>query len=201
MNKIIYNSKLLKLVLLSAAVSFNSNVNASSLTSGEKTSSMLSQSNIAAISLSSSEFTNNGTLPTEYTCDGTGISPPLSWTGVPSGTAELVLLMTTPPGPGDTETVKYNWVMYHIPVTATSLAQGTSGIGTFGVTSDGAALAYSPPCSKGPGAKKYTFTLYAVSESTSFSVPATQVSGDLVSQAISGTTIGIGSITVSYTRY
>jgi hypothetical protein len=34
-----------------------------------------------------------------------------------------------------------------------------------GVGSDGPGTVYDPPCSQGPGAKLYTYTLYALSES------------------------------------
>ena len=49
--------------------------------------------------LSSSSFTDSGTFPVVYTCDGTAgmnsVNPPLAWSGVPTGTVELALTMTT----------------------------------------------------------------------------------------------------------
>jgi phosphatidylethanolamine-binding protein (PEBP) family uncharacterized protein len=46
-----------------------------------------------SLELTSPAFTDNGTLPTEFTCEGEGISPPLSWQGVPDGTQSLVMIM------------------------------------------------------------------------------------------------------------
>ncbi len=168
----------------------------------------ISETATTSFSVSSTVFSNGGTLPTEYTCDatvGSGISPPLSWKGIPDSTKAFALLMTTPAGPGDTETIKYNWVMYNIPASTTSLLADTgvveSGVGTFGVTSDGSALAYAPPCSQGAGLREYTFTIYAVESMISFSIPESQVTGDLVSKAISEITVGASSIVASYTRY
>src|SRR5437868_5084301 len=45
----------------------------------------------ARIALASSAFKDGGAIPAQFTCDGAGQSPPLSWTGVPPGTASLAL--------------------------------------------------------------------------------------------------------------
>jgi phosphatidylethanolamine-binding protein (PEBP) family uncharacterized protein len=47
----------------------------------------------ASLELTSPAFTDNGTLPTEFTCEGEGVSPPLGWQGVPNGTQSLVVIM------------------------------------------------------------------------------------------------------------
>jgi len=90
--------------------------------------------------------------------------------------------------------------MYGIPASTTSLARNTSGVGKFGVGSDGPSAAYQPPCSQGPGLKLYTFTIYALSGSPVFSVPASQITGVVVQSAIAGLTLGSGSLTLGYTR-
>ncbi|WP_417228136.1 YbhB/YbcL family Raf kinase inhibitor-like protein [Amphritea sp.] len=46
-----------------------------------------------SIELSSPEFVDGGMLPVKFTCEGEGISPPLSWRGVPQGTQSLVIIM------------------------------------------------------------------------------------------------------------
>jgi phosphatidylethanolamine-binding protein (PEBP) family uncharacterized protein len=45
------------------------------------------------LELSSPEFVDGGSLPVKFTCEGEGISPPLSWRGVPQGTQSLVIIM------------------------------------------------------------------------------------------------------------
>lgn len=50
--------------------------------------------------LSSAAFHDNGAIPRRYACDGTDTSLPLSWTGVPPGTRELVVVMRDPDAPG-----------------------------------------------------------------------------------------------------
>ncbi len=140
---------------------------------------------------------DDGTLPAQYTCDGAGISPPLSWTGMPEGTKESALLMTTLPGDG---TAKWNWVLHRIPATTTSLAEGSAGVGISGAGSHGGTLGYEPPCSQGPGPKAYTFTLYALSASPVLPSDPREVTGDVLTRAISLITIQTASFTVSYAR-
>jgi phosphatidylethanolamine-binding protein (PEBP) family uncharacterized protein len=150
-----------------------------------------------AFTLTSPAASDGGTLPAEYTCDGAGASIALSWSNAPSGTHEFALMMTTLPGDG---TTKWNWVLYAIPASATGLAKNSSGVGTPGVGSDGPQAAYQPPCSQGPGAKLYTFTLYALSASPSLPAPASQVTGAVLTSAIANITLGSASLRLSYTR-
>lgn len=139
---------------------------------------------------------DGGTLPIDYTGDGSGVSPDLSWSGAPSGTEEFALLMTTLPGDG---TTLWNWVLYGIPATATGLDKSTSGVGTAGMSSH-AVLGYAPPMSKGPGLKVYTFTLYALSASPSLPSDPTQVTGEVLTEAISSVTLASTSLSFGYTR-
>ena len=38
-----------------------------------------------SLTLTSSAFKHNGEIPTQYTCEGKDLSPPLAWSGVPAG--------------------------------------------------------------------------------------------------------------------
>ena len=148
-----------------------------------------------SFALTSSAFTDGGTLPMQYTADGAGTSPPLAWSGAPAGTKQFALTMTTLALDGE----KWNWVLYGIPAGTTSLAEATT-VGTAGLSTDGPELRYYPPASKGPGAKTYTFTLYALSAAPAFAVPAAGVSGPVLESAIAGITLAKTQVSVSYTR-
>jgi phosphatidylethanolamine-binding protein (PEBP) family uncharacterized protein len=50
-----------------------------------------SKATTASVTLESPSFAGGSPLPVQYTCDGKNESPPLRWSGVPGGTAELVL--------------------------------------------------------------------------------------------------------------
>jgi Raf kinase inhibitor-like YbhB/YbcL family protein len=47
----------------------------------------------ATLTLTSPAFSDRADLPSRFTADGPGLSPPLDWSGVPVGTAALALLV------------------------------------------------------------------------------------------------------------
>lgn len=100
-------------------------------------------------------------LPVEFTGDGAGISPPLQWSGAPHGTKSYALIMDHVTPDGDR---KWYWTLYDIPVSAASLPKNVTDIGKLGAGFKGV-VGYEPPHSKGPGAKTYVITLFALSES------------------------------------
>jgi hypothetical protein len=74
------------------------------------------------LSLSSTAFANNGTIPLRYAstdAGGQNVSPPLSWSGAPSGTRSFVLVCLDP----DADNFVH-WVMYDIPASVNSLPEG-----------------------------------------------------------------------------
>jgi phosphatidylethanolamine-binding protein (PEBP) family uncharacterized protein len=122
----------------------------------------------AVFTVSSPEFVNGGLLPKNYTCDGTGISPALTFSGVPSTAQSLAILMDTIPGPlrpGEVDIGNHFYlIMYDIPTNTLSIPAGATNIGTLGQNFQGKKLGYTPPCSQGSGLKEYTITAYALSE-------------------------------------
>jgi phosphatidylethanolamine-binding protein (PEBP) family uncharacterized protein len=149
----------------------------------------------APFNFSSTAFQDGGTLPVTYTCEDTngGVSPPLTWTGAPQGTVEFAVTASTLAVDGK----KWNWVLYGIPASVTSLAANTKGIGTTGASTDGPDLKFYPPCSSGSGPRTYTVTLYALSGKPTFST--SPVTGDVLMEAISPLIIGSRQMSVTYT--
>ena len=148
-----------------------------------------------SFSLTSTAGVEGATMAADYSCDGSGSSPQLTWSNPPAGTTEFAVLMTTLPGDG---TTKYNWVMYGIPAATRSLVKDSFGLGTPGVGSDGPFVGYQPPCSQGPGAKTYTFTVYALSGSPVLTtVPVT---GAALASAMTNLTLGTATLNLSFTR-
>jgi len=115
--------------------------------------------------LRSPAFAHEERIPNKYTCDGENTSPPLAIFGVPNGTQSFVLLVEDPDIPEyvaeriGNDTFDH-WVLFNIPVVATTLGEGTVSNGTQGNNSRG------EPCYTGPcppeGEHRYLFKLYAL---------------------------------------
>ncbi len=154
-------------------------------------------SNAESFTLSSPDAVEGGALPTEYTCDGDSATLPLAWSGAPAETESFALAMSHVPGPGDTH---WYWIVYDIPADVGALSKNSAGIGTLGTNGVNEKQEYAPPCSKGPGEKAYTYTVYALSAQPQFSVPASQVNLDVLLAAIQDITLASTELNVSYTR-
>jgi hypothetical protein len=155
-----------------------------------------------SMTLGSPDFKDGGNLPIDFTCDGKGISPSLSWSNVPTGTQSLVVIMDTIPGPlrpGEVDIGKHFYLtIFNIPITVTSIAAGATNIGTFGQNFQGKKLGYTPPCSQGPGIKKYSFYLYALS--SKLTISANNATEAALMEAMSGKVISTAEISVFYSR-
>ena len=99
-------------------------------------------------------------------------------------------------GPGD---VHWYWVVYGLSTRVNHLDEASSAVGTNGTNSVNGRNEYTPPCSKGPGPKAYTLTVYALSAVPTFP-PASAVSRDVLLAAIAHTTLASSSLTVMYSR-
>ena len=60
-------------------------------------------------------------------------------------------------------------------------------------------LVYAPPCSKGPGEKAYTFTVFALSKTPAIS-NAQSIDRTALLAAVEDITLDTASMTVTYTR-
>src|SRR5437899_13011874 len=73
------------------------------------------------LTVTSQAFSNGGTVPRRFTCDGEDVSPPLNIYGVPDGTAELVVLAEDPDAPNG---AFVHWLMWGADPPDTRLAAG-----------------------------------------------------------------------------
>ncbi len=145
--------------------------------------------------LGSPAFGEGGAFPVEFTGDGEGVSPPLTWTGAPVGTKYFAISLWHLPGPGGP--AKSYWILYDIPATVNSLPKNTKGIGKAGYN-DKKQSNYDPMKSKGPGVKEYHVTLYALSSRPEFH--SEKVTRDDLLKAIKDITLGETTLTYTYER-
>jgi len=148
--------------------------------------------------LKSPVVTEGAAIPIEFTGDGAGISPPIEWKGAPAQTKSYVIIMHHFPHEGDP--ARWYWTLYNIPANVTSLPKGVKGVGVNGTSCVGPELAYAPPHSKGPGVKKYTITVYALSEAPKISASPKSVNRDSLLAAIKGITLAQAELNFTYDR-
>jgi Raf kinase inhibitor-like YbhB/YbcL family protein len=79
---------------------------------------------VPGITLTSSDFVQDGPLPQNATVDGAGVPPTLSWNGIPSGARSLVLIAEDPDAPYPEPYV--HWLVYGIAPDVTAIG-GASG--------------------------------------------------------------------------
>ena len=120
-----------------------------------------------SIQMTSAAFRPNQEIPKQYTCDGTDISPPLEWSGLPTDTKSLVLIVDDPdaPDPAAPKMTWVHWVLYNIPPAATGLPEGVGAqdlpMGTQEGLNDWQRTGYGGPCPP-IGRHRYFHKLYAL---------------------------------------
>ncbi len=150
------------------------------------------------IKVTSSVFPEGGMIPQQYTCDGANLSPPLSLSGLPAGTASLALLVEDPDAPRGTFT---HWVAFNLPPVlhevperagAERLIQGggLQGKNDFGKPG------YGGPCPPS-GTHRYYFKVYALDTVLNLDAGASK---DQLLHAMKGHVLAEGQLMGRYHR-
>lgn len=131
---------------------------------------------VQVMTLTSAGWPDGGRIPNKYTQAGEQVSPPLSWSNVPDGTASFVLIardLDAAIGNGTDDVL--HWMLWNIPGTARGLDEA---VPQGSQLPDGTRqISVSGPYYRGPGAPRsgpahhYTFELYALD--AMLDVPAT----------------------------
>jgi Raf kinase inhibitor-like YbhB/YbcL family protein len=111
------------------------------------------------ITVSSPAFTAGSPIPPRFTCDGDNLSPPLRWSGVPTGTIEVALVVDDPDAPRGTYV---HWVVVGLEPASTELAQATVPPGARQIRNSAGKAVYTGPCPPGGPPHHYRFTIYAL---------------------------------------
>jgi Raf kinase inhibitor-like YbhB/YbcL family protein len=157
------------------------------------------EANTMTIQLTSTVFTEGKPIPVLHTCDGDDVSPPLTWSNVPTGTKSLALITDDPDAPGRTWV---HWVVYSIPPDATELPQGvptteTLSNGAKQGTTDFGRVGYGGPCPPRGNPHRYFFKLYALDAELQLKNRATKQD---VLNAIKGHILAEGQLMGTYQR-
>jgi Raf kinase inhibitor-like YbhB/YbcL family protein len=162
---------------------------------------------IQVLSLTTTAWTDGGSIPAKYTQAGAQVSPPLAWSNVPDGVQSFVLIARDSDAAIGTGTDDIlHWMVWNIPASARSLAEA---IPQGNQLPDGTRqISASGPYYRGPGAPAsgpahhYVFELYALE--TTLDVPAVGQSPPLtraaVEQAMAGKIRAKGSLVGLFKR-
>lgn len=119
------------------------------------------------LAITSTAFAHQETIPVRHTCDGSNVSPPLSWSGVPAGSKSLAVIVFDPdaPDPANPKTTWTHWILYNIPPAADGLIDSAATRhlppGTLLGRNDWGRTSYGGPCPP-VGMHRYFHTMYAL---------------------------------------
>jgi len=117
--------------------------------------------------LMSTAFIQGGEIPSKYTCEGQGISPPLAWGGIPPNAKSLTLIVDDPdaPDPAAPKMTWVHWVLYNLPPATAHLDAGVPPpslpAATLQGRNDWKRTGYGGPCPP-IGRHRYFHKLYAL---------------------------------------
>lgn len=114
------------------------------------------------MTFSSPAFSNDEPIPTAYTCEGEGYSPPFNISEVPYGTKSLVLIMEDPDATGGTFD---HWLIWNIDPDTETIIENTIPKNTVEGQNSTGKTGYQPPCPPaGSGLHHYRFRLSALAD-------------------------------------
>jgi Raf kinase inhibitor-like YbhB/YbcL family protein len=111
------------------------------------------------LTLSSPAFADGAEIPVDHTCRGANRSPALQWTGVPSGTAEIAVVVRDI----DFANGFVHWVIAGIPPSQGGIADDTPPAGAVEATNALGQPGYAGPCPPS-GTHTYEFRVYALAQ-------------------------------------
>jgi Raf kinase inhibitor-like YbhB/YbcL family protein len=134
---------------------------------------------VSTFQLKSSAFSKGSAIPPKFTCDGSDVSPVLTWNDPPTATKAFALIMDDPDAPGGTWV---HWVLYDLPPNVRELPEGVPKtkdlqIGARQGMNDFRRVGYGGPCPPRGVSHRYSFRLYALDQPTQ--LPAGASKGDL----------------------
>lgn len=143
-----------------------------------------------SLNVSSTVFTAGGIIPSQYTCDGANINPPLDIEGIPENAKCLALIVDDPDAPAG---IWVHWVVWNIPVANhinENKAPGTEGLNDFRRRN------YGGPCPPS-GTHRYFFKVYALD--TMLNLPDNTTKSQLLN-AMEGHILASGELMGVYKR-
>lgn len=158
------------------------------------------------LTLTTTAFDDGGIIPNKYTmaAQGTPVSPALEWTNVPDGAVSFALILHDPDTSRNKTTEEVlHWLIFNIPGTARSLAEGVPNTAQLPDGSIQAKNTRGAPGYMGMGASAagpyhhYTYELFALDTKLDIGPEATRAD---VLKAMDGHVLGRGVLVGRFHR-
>ena len=156
-----------------------------------------------SLAVRSSGFSAGANIPEQFTCQGAGRSPQISWTDAPAQTASLVLISIDwdVPSPAFRLLGFTHWTLFDIPPQVTHVDAGSTvqALKEKSIRSGlnfGGSLGYAPMCPP-MGIHKYFFRVYALD--VAHLQPATP-DRDAIIDAMKGHVLGYGELSAFFSK-
>lgn len=108
--------------------------------------------------LTSPDFSDGGSIPVQFTCDGGDLMPTLQFSDAPAATQSLALIVDDPDAPGGDFV---HWLVWNLPPTVPLFGGGSLPLGAVTGRNDFGHSGYGGPCPP-TGTHRYQFKLYAL---------------------------------------
>src|SRR5215475_334436 len=113
-----------------------------------------------SMTVTSPEFRSDDRIPSQYTCDGHGLSPPLYWSSSLSQQPKSFAVVVDD---GQAPITPYvYWMVFDISPTTTDIAQNRLPTGAREAENSAGTARYNAPCPHGDVQHTYRFTVYAL---------------------------------------
>lgn len=139
------------------------------------------------ITVTSTAFAAGTPIPVQFSCRGANTSPPLHWTGTPTGAAALALVVDDPDAPRGTYR---HWIVVDFPPRVTDAPAGQPPAGGQQLPNSAGHAGYDGPCPPS-GTHHYRFSVYALGHTLDLPAGATL---DQALQAIDQATVARGQL-------
>ncbi|MFH1292019.1 MAG: YbhB/YbcL family Raf kinase inhibitor-like protein [bacterium] len=143
--------------------------------------------------ITSPAFINNGSIPSEYTCQGANINPQINIMDVPDETKSVALIMDDPDAPGGTWV---HWVMWNINPKTTVINKDSVPDGAIQGNNSWPKAEYGGPCPPS-GIHRYFFKLYALDTELSLTMGSNKTQ---VESAMNGHILKQANLIGKYTQ-
>jgi Raf kinase inhibitor-like YbhB/YbcL family protein len=143
------------------------------------------------LTVTSPDFPAGGSIPVRFSCDGDKARPALRFGGVPSGAAELALVVVDPDAGGFV-----HWTVYGLPGTTRSLSGSGLPAGAREGENSSGDRGWTAPCPP-KGTHRYEFRLYWLKRASGLDAGAKP---DAVVEAVRSRAGGSGLLVGRYTR-